>query len=189
MQGFVLSKYFFRKSLSKFRFPILFYCLSFILMFALDCHAIDCCGSLSYEKIEVKGLASQGNPQEILPVILLRSGAAEIKAEVARTYRQKATGLMFRNELKDGHGMLFVYPADYILSFWMKNTYIPLSIAFLCAEGVILEIHDMEPLSLETVHSSRPARYALETPQGWFERAGLKPGDRFDFPPDFPDGS
>ena len=189
MQGFVLSKYFFRKSLSKFRFPILFYCLSLILILLLDCNAADDYVSGSYDKSVVEGLASQGNPQEILPVILLRSGAAEMKAEVARTYRQKANGLMFRKELKDGHGMLFIFSADIILSFWMKNTFIPLSIAYLCAEGVIMEIHDMEPLSLETVYSSRPARYALETPQGWFERAGLKPGDRFDFPPDFPDGN
>jgi uncharacterized membrane protein (UPF0127 family) len=73
--------------------------------------------------------------------------------------------------------MLFVFERDQILSFWMKNTYIPLSIAFIAGDGRIAEIHDMEPLSLASVRSSRSCRYALEVPLGWFARAKINVGD------------
>ena len=106
------------------------------------------------------------------------AGNVIITAEIARTDAQKAQGLMHRQELNDGHGMLFVFDRDQILSFWMKDTLIPLSIAFIASDGRILEIRDMEPLDLTTVRSSRSARYALEVPQGWFDRAGLSAGDR-----------
>jgi uncharacterized membrane protein (UPF0127 family) len=86
---------------------------------------------------------------------------------------------MYRKSLDDGKGMLFVFDRDESLSFWMKNTLIPLSIAFIASDGRILEIRDMEPESLTPVHSSRSVRYALEVPQGWFDRAGVKPEDRF----------
>jgi uncharacterized membrane protein (UPF0127 family) len=72
--------------------------------------------------------------------------------------------------------MLFIYERDQILSFWMKNTLIPLSIAFISRDGRILEIRDMQPQSLATVKSSRSARYALEAPLGWFTRANIAPG-------------
>jgi uncharacterized membrane protein (UPF0127 family) len=72
--------------------------------------------------------------------------------------------------------MLFVFETDRILSFWMKDTLIPLSIAFIAWDGRILEIHDMEALSTRAVQSARSARYALEVPQGWFDRAEVGPG-------------
>lgn len=85
---------------------------------------------------------------------------------------------MFRDQLSDGRGMIFVFERDEILSFWMKDTRIPLSIAFIASDGRILEIRDMEPFSLASVSSSRSCRYALETPKGWFERAGAAVGDK-----------
>jgi uncharacterized membrane protein (UPF0127 family) len=97
--------------------------------------------------------------------------------EIARTDEERSQGLMNRKSLADGKGMLFVFEKDQILSFWMKNTLIPLSIAFISAEGNILEIHDMEPGNINPLHSSRSARYALETPQSWFSRAGVAVGD------------
>ena len=100
-----------------------------------------------------------------------------IKAEIARTDEERATGLMYRKELPDGEGMLFVYDRDQIMSFWMKNTYIPLSIAFIASDGRIIEIKDMYPHDESSVLSSRSARYALEVPQNWFSRAGVQPGD------------
>jgi len=124
--------------------------------------------------------AASGRPQSGLATATLRSGAAEIVVELAVEPEEMETGLMHREELKDGRGMLFVYDADRRMSFWMKNTLIPLSIAYLGADGVIKEIYDMEPLSLAPVESERYARYALEAPLGWFGRAGLGPGDRFD---------
>jgi uncharacterized membrane protein (UPF0127 family) len=102
-----------------------------------------------------------------------------LELEIARTEAERARGLMYRKSLNDGKGMLFVFEKDEILSFWMKNTLIPLSIAFIASDGRILEIRDMEPESLIPVKSSRSVRYALEVPRGWFDRAGVKPGDRF----------
>ena len=121
-----------------------------------------------------------GKPQTGLKTATLRSGSVEILAELAVSPDEQETGLMHRTGLEDGRGMLFVYPDDRRLSFWMKNTLIPLSIAYLGSDGTIKEIHDMEPLSLAPVESGRYVRYALEAPLGWFGRVGLRPGDRFD---------
>jgi len=119
-------------------------------------------------------------PQSGLATATLRSGTVEIVVELAVEPAVQEIGLMHRKELEDGRGMLFVYEEDRRLSFWMKNTLIPLSIAYLGSDGVIKEIHAMEPLSLAPIESERYVRYALEAPSGWFGRVGLKPGDRFD---------
>ncbi|MDR2144629.1 MAG: DUF192 domain-containing protein [Treponema sp.] len=103
-----------------------------------------------------------------------------IEAELAKTAAERQAGLMFRKELRDGKGMLFIFENDEVLSFWMKNTLIPLSIAFIYYDGTIIEIKDMYPQDLSPVHSSRSVRYALEAPRGWFDRAGVKAGDRLD---------
>ena len=126
-------------------------------------------GCSSLEKFEKRELAIEG-----------RGGRVIIRAELALTPAQQAQGLMHRKELKDGEAMLFVFERDQMLSFWMKDTLIPLSIAFIASDGSLLEIYDMEPRNLNPVRSSRSARYALEVPQGWFDRAGLGPGDRLD---------
>ncbi|MDR2343332.1 MAG: DUF192 domain-containing protein [Spirochaetaceae bacterium] len=99
-----------------------------------------------------------------------------LDVELAVSGEERSMGLMFRKKLDDGRGMLFVFQNDQILSFWMKNTSIPLSIAFIRHDGRIIEIHDMRPQSLEGIRSSRSARYALEVPQGWFERSGISVG-------------
>ena len=112
--------------------------------------------------------------------IQARTGSITISAEIARNEAQRAQGLMHRQELNDGHGMLFIFERDQILSFWMMNTYIPLSIAFISNEGRILEIYDMIPHDLSPVRSSRSVRFALEVPQGWFDRAGIEIGDMLD---------
>jgi hypothetical protein len=103
-------------------------------------------------------------------------GGVRIRVEVARTDAERARGLMYRDRLGSDWGMLFVYDREERLSFWMKNTKIPLSIAFLDAGLVVRDIQDMTPLD-ETLHVSRvPARYALEMEQGWFSRRGVAPG-------------
>ena len=113
-------------------------------------------------------------------LILEKAGGGEvpIRAEIARTEDERSTGLMYRKKLPDGKGMLFVFDRDRILSFWMKDTLIPLSIAFIGYNGRILEIRDMQPRDLSSIQSGRAARYALEVPQGWFDRVGLNVGDR-----------
>ncbi|MDR3019483.1 MAG: DUF192 domain-containing protein, partial [Treponema sp.] len=102
---------------------------------------------------------------------------AVIKTEIAKTQEERNQGLMHRKSLPDGEGMLFVFERDQIMSFWMKNTLIPLSIAFIASDGRILEIKNMYPNDQNSVLSSRSARYALEVPQGWFARAGVVIGD------------
>ena len=105
------------------------------------------------------------------------AAAVEITVEIARTDEERSKGLMYRKQLPDGNGMLFVFDRDQQLSFWMKNTVIPLSIAFIASDGSIVEIKDMQPHDLSSVQSSRSVRYALEVPQGWFGRVNVKPGD------------
>jgi uncharacterized protein len=102
---------------------------------------------------------------------------AAVKAEIASTHEDRNTGLMFRKKLPDGKGMLFVFEADQIMNFWMKNTVIPLSIAYIAHDGKIIDIKDMYPNDTSSVVSSRSARYALEVPQGWFTRSGVRVGD------------
>jgi hypothetical protein len=113
-------------------------------------------------------------------------GREEFSIEVARTPEQQARGLMKRKHLGEREGMIFVYMADRRMSFWMKDTLIPLSIAFLSSEGEILEIEDMKPLDLTPIVSKRSARYALEVNKGAFDRAGARVGDRLKLPASFP---
>ena len=84
---------------------------------------------------------------------------------------------MFRREMPEDQGMLFVFPQEQRLSFWMKNTYLPLSIAYIDAKGTIVDLQDMTPLDLEPHPSAKLARYALEVNQGWFKRHGVEVGE------------
>lgn len=111
-------------------------------------------------------------------LITMRVGDHEFRIEIAATAEERERGLMHREELGPDEGMLFVFPDSALRSFWMKNTIIPLSIAYISQEGRILEIHDMEPLSLSPVRSRFPARYALELNQGRFDELGITVGDR-----------
>lgn len=113
--------------------------------------------------------ASQAQPK--LPTLQLWIGPHAMTAEVARTAKQVQTGMMHRQEMGEDEGMLFVFPIPHQASFYMRNTLIPLSCAYMDGEGVILEIHDMKPLD-ETpiVSSSDNIQFVLETRQGWFQR-------------------
>jgi len=111
----------------------------------------------------------------------IRVAGREVTVEVADTPDARSQGLMHRDSLPEDYGMLFVYPEEQILSFWMRNTRIPLDIAFIDRSGFILEIQHMEPHD-DTSHASRqPAMYALELRSGWFEDHGVEPGDRVEF--------
>ena len=117
-----------------------------------------------------------------LPTVILTVNGHEIIAEVADSADERATGLMNRKTLPENHGMLFVFDTDSQVSFWMKNTLIPLSIAFISSDGTIRQIEDMEPESLASTVSDRHVRYALEMNQGWFEENGVGPGDVLSVP-------
>jgi uncharacterized membrane protein (UPF0127 family) len=124
--------------------------------------------------------AQSGLETKNLVIKTASGGEVAVKAELARTARERQIGLMFRKELADGDGMLFIFEKDEVLSFWMKNTLIDLSLAYIKYDGTILEIKEMRAGDLSPVHSSRSVRYALEAPKGWFGRAGVSAGDRLD---------
>ncbi|MDP8947976.1 MAG: DUF192 domain-containing protein [Actinomycetota bacterium] len=111
-------------------------------------------------------------------------GEVRVRVEIADDDSERARGLMYRTALAENRGMLFVYEVEQKLSFWMKNTHIPLSIAFIDAEGRIVDIQDMEPLDDDppSYVSAEPARYALEVNQGFFEERGVEVGDRAELP-------
>jgi uncharacterized membrane protein (UPF0127 family) len=104
----------------------------------------------------------------------------ELRAELANTDETRRTGLMFRKSLAENGGMLFVYEVPGRHAMWMKNTLVPLSVAFIGRDGRIINIEDMEPLS-EQAHASRgEAWYSLEVNRGWFAKRGIRPGDRLE---------
>jgi uncharacterized membrane protein (UPF0127 family) len=119
--------------------------------------------------------AAQEAPQLNLPVVQLQAGMHNIRAQVA-TGASVYTGLMYRREMPQHEGMLFVYDLPAVQCFYMKNTYLPLSIAFIADDGAIVNIRDMQPQTLDSHCSDKPVRYALEMHQGWFAKRGIKPG-------------
>lgn len=109
-------------------------------------------------------------------------GPARLWVEIVDDEAARAQGLMFRRELPDDEGMLFVFERPQPLSFWMRNTYLPLDIAFVGADFVILNIEAMTPLDEKPRYRSRgPGMYAIETNRGWFNKNGVKPGDTLSF--------
>lgn len=122
---------------------------------------------------------SQTEAQPLLPTISLTLGSKNIHAEIADDNQERATGLMFRKSLATDSGMLFVMPQIGPAAFWMRNTEIPLTIAYIDSSGVILELHDLEPHSEKTVPSQFPnIAFALEMTRGWFSKNNVWPGDR-----------
>lgn len=113
-----------------------------------------------------------------LPVVSIDVDGHSVRAEIAANDEDRNKGLMYRERLADDAGMLFVYPDQAIRHFWMKNTRIPLSIAFADREGVIVWIDDMEPHDTRRTSSMLPATYALEVNQGWFAEHGVEKGDK-----------
>ena len=118
---------------------------------------------------------AQGVPQD-LPAITLQAGMHNVSAAVAQTPDQRQTGLMYRREMPQLEGMLFIFEQPTQQCFWMKNTLLPLSIAFLADDGSVVNIADMKPQSLDSHCSSRPVRFVLEMNQGWFAKRGIQPG-------------
>lgn len=113
-----------------------------------------------------------------LPRVQLTAGEHRIQAYVARSREERAQGLMHRREMPDDEGMLFMCDREAVLSFWMKDTPLPLSIAFLAQDGTILKVADLEPHDLEGESSEHPVRFVLEVNQGWFAERGIGPGHR-----------
>jgi uncharacterized membrane protein (UPF0127 family) len=119
----------------------------------------------------------QGQPQN-LAAVTLQVGMHSIRAQLASTPQQRQIGLMFRQSMPNHEGMLFAFEEPTTQCFWMRNTLIPLSIAFLADDGTVVNLADMKPQSDESHCSTKPVRYALEMNQGWFAKRGVKPGMR-----------
>jgi len=125
---------------------------------------------------------AQEVPQLNLPVVQLQAGMHNIRAQVATTVDQRATGLMHRREMAQHEGMLFVFEQPSVQCFWMKNTLLPLSIAFLADDGTVVNTDEMKPQTLDSHCSSKPVRYVLEMNQGWFAKRGVKAGTKLTAP-------
>ncbi|MEO6024650.1 MAG: DUF192 domain-containing protein [Burkholderiales bacterium] len=114
----------------------------------------------------------------MMKITLGIGGVQHVDAEVARTPGERSQGLMFRQKLKENEGMLFVYPEPEVTGMWMKNTLIPLSVAFIDADGVIVNIEEMEPHTLDAHMATAPVKYSLEMNAGWFKKRHLGPGTK-----------
>jgi|SRR5205814_2991222 len=119
--------------------------------------------------------AAQDGPQQ-LPAIRLNAGIHNIQAEVAQTPDERATGLMFRKEMAANSGMLFAFEQAGTQCFWMKNTLLPLAVAFVADDGTIINLDEMKAQTLDSHCSTKPVRFVLEMNQGWFTKRGIKPG-------------
>ncbi|OQX29159.1 MAG: hypothetical protein B0D92_05115 [Spirochaeta sp. LUC14_002_19_P3] len=133
------------------------------LPFCLLCLGLFCCGT----RAELTEIIVDGHALQV---------------EVADTPETRSTGLMNRRSLPENQGMLFVFESETRPSFWMKNTSIPLSLAFIAADGTIRQIEELEPYSLASVESWRNVLYALEVNSGWFSERGIEVGDRAEIP-------
>jgi len=119
---------------------------------------------------------AQSGPQMDLPRVKLSAGIHVIDTQIAATPQQRATGLMFRKEMPQTEGMLFVFEQASEQCFWMKNTLLPLTAAFIADDGTIVNLADMKPQTTDSHCSAQPVRYVLEMNQGWFGRKGIKAG-------------
>ncbi len=133
--------------------------------------------ALAISSAMLSSASAQDGPQK-LPAIRLNAGIHNITAELARTPPQREIGLMLRPAMGANEGMLFAFEQPGQQCFWMKNTLIPLSIAFVADDGSIVNIDSMAPQTLDGHCSEKPVRFVLEMNEGWFAKRGIKPGTK-----------
>jgi len=138
-------------------------------------------------EVRLPAAASEGAEPEFAPITdpppaEIRVNGVPIRVEVAETRDQRLRGMMYRNRVPDGTGMLFVYGEEQVLSYWMINTRVPLDIAYVDRKGVIRSTHRLEPNDLEGKSSEIPVVMALEAPAGWFQKHGIVAGSRLELP-------
>ena len=125
---------------------------------------------------------AQESPQTDLERVKISAGMHQIDAQVASSAAQRQTGLMYRKDMPQHEGMIFVFEQATQQCFWMKNTPLPLTAAFLDDDGTIVNLADMKPLSVESHCSKKPVRFVLEMNQGWFAKKGIKAGSKLQSP-------
>ena len=135
-------------------------------------------GALALGLAFVQTAPAQESPQLNLPRLKLSAGMHQIDAQVAQTPAQRQIGLMHRREMPQHEGMLFVFEQPATQCFWMKNTLLPLTAAFIADDGTIVNLADMKPMTEDSHCSSKPVRFVLEMNQGWFGKKNLKAGSR-----------
>jgi uncharacterized membrane protein (UPF0127 family) len=121
---------------------------------------------------------AQDAPQQ-LAAIRLSTGMHVLQVQVAQTPEQQATGLMFRKAMGTNEGMLFIFDEARQQCFWMKNTLLPLSVAFIADDGAVVNVDDMKPQTLDSHCSTKPVRFVLEMNVGWFDKRGIRAGSKF----------
>ena len=126
---------------------------------------------------------AEENPQMNLQRVKLSAGLHQIDAQVALTPEQRQIGLMFRTEMPQHEGMIFVFEQPTQQCFWMKNTLLPLTAAFVADDGTIVNLVDMKPQTMDAHCSAKPVRYVLEMNKGWFAKKGVKAGTKLHGPP------
>jgi uncharacterized protein len=138
---------------------------------------------LAAAAVAIAACAFAQEAQTNLPRVKLSAGMHIIDAQVAATNDQRMTGLMYRREMPQQEGMLFVFDYPSEQCFWMKNTLLPLSVAFVAEDGTIVNIDEMKPQTLDSHCSAQPVRFVLEMNQGWFAKKGIKAGMKLGGPP------
>ncbi|MDO9358509.1 MAG: DUF192 domain-containing protein [Polaromonas sp.] len=139
-------------------------------------HHLAACALAGLSVVTATGALAQEGPQLDLQRVRLSAGMHQIDAQVALTPEQRQTGLMFRKEMPQHEGMLFVFSQPTQQCFWMKNTLLPLTAAFVADDGTIVNLEDMKPQTTEPHCSTKPVRFVLEMNQGWFAKKGIKAG-------------
>ena len=135
--------------------------------------------SIALATVLAAGLVfAQDTPQQ-LPAIRLSTGMHVLQVQVAQTPNQQAIGLMFRKTMGTNEGMLFIFDEPRQQCFWMKNTLLPLSVAFIGDDGGVVNVDDMKPQTLDSHCSTKPVRFVLEMNVGWFDKRGIKAGSKF----------
>ncbi|MBO9652017.1 MAG: DUF192 domain-containing protein [Variovorax sp.] len=124
------------------------------------------------------GFAQAQTPQSDLPRVRITAGMYQIDAQVAQTPQQREIGLMFRKEMPQSEGMVFVFEQPATQCFWMRNTLLPLTAAFVADDGRIVNLADMQPMTEDSHCSREPVRFVLEMNQGWFARKNIKEGTK-----------
>lgn len=121
---------------------------------------------------------AQDAPQRLQNHTTLGAGMYNMQVEVALTPQEHAIGLMHRSSMGANEGMLFVFDRPGVQCFWMKNTLIPLAVAFVADDGTVVNLDEMKPQTLDSHCSTQPVRYVLEMNTGWFKKKGVKPGQK-----------
>jgi uncharacterized membrane protein (UPF0127 family) len=143
-----------------------------------NAHSVRSCAKLIFAAFALSAAALAPAKDISFKTGSVKVAAHPLKVELAVSDDERSRGLMFRKSLGKEEGMLFVFDELGYHSMWMKDTLIPLSVAFIDGEGKIINILDMEPQTLDTHSAAGPARYAIETNKGWFEEKKVKPGDK-----------